>query len=160
MHASPLGLGRALKAPVPNHILHATLPAQITPLIADNIYKTAELPGSNGSALRGNITIAGLLWAVSGAAEGGRGRWAAGWPAGSARSHGAACSTPASAHRLRCPPLPSPWLPGQMIGNFLVLLATLWSNLSGHARPGAGAFPANGNGSAASNKNLDAAAGV
>ena len=30
----------------------------------EHIYNTAKLPGSDGSALRGNITIAGLLWAV------------------------------------------------------------------------------------------------
>lgn len=46
-----------------------------------------------------------------------------------------------------------------MIGNFFVLLATLWFNLSRPTPPAAAAFPG-GNGSAGSNKNLDAVAGV
>lgn len=69
-------------APVPSTLTSPTPDAQITPLIADNIYKTAQLPGSNGSALRGNITIAGLLWAVSGGRAGRarRGEASGQWP--------------------------------------------------------------------------------
>lgn len=84
---------------------------------ADNIYNTAQLPGGNGSALRGNITIAGLLWAV--------------------------------------------------IGNFFVLLATAYHNLSAadaHQHSTAAHYPGrtsgSDGGSSGQNKNLDAAAGV
>lgn len=42
----------------------AIVTSTILPLISQHIYNTAQLPGGNGSALRGNITIAGLLWAV------------------------------------------------------------------------------------------------
>lgn len=42
----------------------AIVTSTILPLISQHIYNTAQLPGGNGSPLRGNITIAGLLWAV------------------------------------------------------------------------------------------------
>ncbi|PRW45675.1 vegetative cell wall gp1 [Chlorella sorokiniana] len=98
-----------LQAPVIGFLAVAT--STILPLISQHIYNTAQLPGSNGSALRGNITIAGLLWAV--------------------------------------------------IGNFFVLLATAYHNLSAPepALHGASAYPGrNGSdgGSSGQLKNLDA----
>jgi len=56
---------RAATCPCHKLALHPCAAAR-HPASAEHIYNTAQLPGGNGSALRGNITIAGLLWAVRG----------------------------------------------------------------------------------------------